>query len=175
VTPGDPLPATIYLETSTVVAALVVGAKHHARSRAFCADLAARGSTAYYSQLLLLELAQAFRNLVVRRPPQLPETIRNQHQLEQWAQSGEVRQAWLAFGHAQLESFLDQFRQTVELPIRLRQESLSHCHTLMVRYDLKSYDAYHLVTANEYGLNDFATADREFQNVKMPRVWLTRD
>jgi predicted nucleic acid-binding protein len=124
---------------------------------------------------MLLEVAQALRNLATRRPPQLPEALHQQYRLDQWTRDGEVRDQWLLFGATQLEVFLDQFRETAELPLRLRRQTLSHCHTLMVRYDLKSYDAYHLVTANEYGLNDFATADREFAGVTMPRVWFTRD
>ena len=82
---------------------------------------------------MLLEVARGIRNLAVRRPSQLAESLRQQYHLDQWAQSGDVRAAWLAFGNAPLEAFLDQFRQTVELPLTLLDRNLAHCHTLMVR------------------------------------------
>ncbi len=173
----DPPPrlSAVYLESSTVAAALIAGVAHHEPSRLFCARLAAHGTRVYYSQLLRLEVAQALRNLVLRRPSQLSAGIRQEYDLDQWEASAEVREAWLRFGQAQLEAFFDQFRETVEVPMRLGARTLAHCHLLMGRYNLKSYDAFHLVVANERGIGDFVTADREFRYVDTPRIWLTRD
>jgi predicted nucleic acid-binding protein len=114
-----------------------------------------------------LEIAQTLRNLVLRRPPQLPDQIRHDYALAQWQTSEHVREAWYRFGHAQLEAFFDQFRETVEIPLRLRDQTLTHCRALMVRHDLKSYDALHLAIANEQGVDHFVTADREFRGVAL--------
>ena len=169
------LPSAVYLESSTAAAALIAGIAHANASRAFCAQLAAHGTRIYFSPMLRLEVAQTLRNLVVRRPSQLSDQIRQDYGLAQWETSDEIRQTWYHFGRSQLEAFLDQFRETVEIPLHLRVHTLADCQTLMVRYNLKSYDALHLAIANEQGINHFVTADREFRSVSAPRVWLTRD
>jgi predicted nucleic acid-binding protein len=169
------LPSAVYLESSTAAAALIAGIAHANASRAFCAQLAAHGTRVYFSPMLRLEVAQTLRNLVVRRPPQLPDQLRQDYGLAQWETTEDIRETWYRFGHLQLEAFFDQFRETVEVPFRLRDHTLADCHTLMVRYNLKSYDALHLAIANEQRLDHFVTADREFRGVSIPRIWLTRD
>ncbi|HEY7060014.1 MAG TPA: type II toxin-antitoxin system VapC family toxin [Chloroflexota bacterium] len=167
------MPARIYLDTSIVVAAMIGGVAHSAPSCEFCQRLAVAGSQIYYSQLLPLEVVEAIKNLVVRRPAQLPEHLRRRYRLDDWESDRVVRQRWLAFGIRQFDAFLDQFDRVVELP--LHETIWRRSIRLMSQYKLRSYDAVHLATAKEHNLRHFATVDRWFAAVTSPRIWLTRD
>ncbi|MDP9471107.1 MAG: PIN domain-containing protein [Chloroflexota bacterium] len=167
-----PPPADIYLDTSTVVAAIVQGSDHSVASAACCAALIEHGSRVYFSQLLRLELAQAIRKLATRQQS-LPPDIRNDFDLDSWGTNLFVRQRWMDFGVRQFENLLDRFAETFELPIRPKtwRSSLS----AMVDFQLRAYDAIHVATAREYHVRHLATADRHYLNVPDLRIWLTQD
>jgi predicted nucleic acid-binding protein len=167
------LPSRIYLDTSIVVAAMIDGVAHSGPSRAFCERLAASGSHVYFSQLLPLEVAEAVKNLAVRRPAQLTEDVRRLYRMDHWDADRRVRQRWMAFGIRQFVAFLDQFAQVTELP--LDEAIWRRSIRLMTQYRLRSYDALHLATARDHRLQHLATVDRWFADIRSPRVWLTRD
>jgi predicted nucleic acid-binding protein len=167
------LPSRIYLDTSIVVAAMIAGVAHSGPSRVFCGRLATSGSHVYFSQLLLLEIAEAVKNLAVRRPAQLTPNVRQRYRLDHWDTDQQVRQRWMAFGIRQFVAFLDQFAQVTELP--LDEPIWRRSIRLMTQYRLRSYDALHLATARHFRLRHFATVDRWFADVRSPRIWLTRD
>ncbi len=169
----DPsLPSDIYLDTSTVVAAIVQGSHHSVPSAAFCSQLINHGSRVYFSQLLRLELAEAIRKLATKTES-LPADLRRDYQLDAWGTNFLVRQRWMDFGVQQLEALLDRFAETFELPIRPRtwRSSLS----VMVDHQLRAYDAIHVATAREHHIRHIATADGHYRNVADLRVWLTQD
>ncbi len=166
-----PPPSDIYLDTSTVVAAIVQGSTHSTASAAFCAALIEHGSRVYFSQLLRLELAEAIRRLATKQS--LPVDLRNDFHLDTWGTNLFVRQRWMDFGIRQFDDLLDRFAETFELPIRPRtwRSSLS----AMVDSQLRAYDAIHVATAREYRIRHLATADRDYRNVSDLRIWLTQD
>jgi predicted nucleic acid-binding protein len=116
------------------------------------------------------------RNLARPRSPkrrELPDALWNQYGLDQWATSEAVRNGWLQLGCRQMQAFLDQFVEVLEL--LLWGTTWTRALAIMRQYDLKSYDALHVATALESGLQDFASADREF-DVGLPlTLWLARD
>ncbi len=171
-----PLPADVYLETSIVVSATIAGLAHSTPSQQFCEALGTFGARIYFSTLLHLEFANAMRKLARprrRQPPRLPPATWQQFHLDRWATDEPVRHEWLRFGREQLEAFLAQFVEAVELPVR--PGTWAQAATLMGQYDWKSYDAAHVATATENGLRDFATADREFEPLQGVQLWLARD
>jgi predicted nucleic acid-binding protein len=127
----------------------------------------------YFSQLLRLEIAEALKNLAVRRPPQLPTGERQRYRLDDWETDTQARRRWMAFGVTQFRGFLGQFGDIIELP--LDESTWQRSVQIMVRDGLRSYDAMHVATAREHGLRHFATVDRWFAGLRSPRVWLTRD
>jgi predicted nucleic acid-binding protein len=168
-----PLPADIYLDTSLVLAALLPGLAHAGPSLEFCDQLARQGCTVYFSQLLRLEIAQALKNVATRKPAQLSEPLRQQFQLHDWNTREDVRRRWMTHGQGQLEAFIGQFVEVVELP--LDRVTWDRSIDLMCRYPFKSYDAAHVATAIQYSVQHLATTDREYLVVQNPRIWLIRD
>jgi predicted nucleic acid-binding protein len=170
---GAPLPADVYLDTSIVLTALLPGLAHSGPGLQFCEQLARQGSTVYFSQLLRLEIAQALRNVATRSPAQLSVHLRQQFQLDPWSAREDVRRGWMTYGRGQLEAFIQQFVEVIELPFD--RATWEHSIDLMCRYQLKSYDAVHVARAEQYGLQHVATTDREYLVVQSPRIWLIRD
>ena len=179
---SQPLPSDIYLDTSIVIAAAIADTPHSVPSRQFCECLGEFGTRVYFSGLLRMEFANTLRSLALPqrtkpgkppKPSRLPEPIRQQFQLDQWAGSEAVRHAWMEFGHQQLEAFLSQFVEAVELPVR--SGTWAQMLHIQCQYDMKSNDAAHAATAIEYGIVNLATTDREFEPVVDIHVWLARD
>jgi len=69
--------------------------------------------------------------------------------------------------------YLRQFEEAFELP--LQGATWARAVEVMERYDLKSYDAIHIATAQERGLLDCATMDRDFEAIHALTLWLARD
>ena len=168
---SQPTPRHIYLDTSVIVGAIVTGAPHANACSVFCNWLAARDSRVYFSQVLRLELSQALRHLATRHQ-QLPQSVQQQYQLDQWGTSAPVRERWLALGITQFQALLGRFTEVIELPFRL--STWSQSVDIMAREGLQSLDAVHVATAQEHGLRDFATVDADFQRIPRLRVRLIR-
>jgi predicted nucleic acid-binding protein len=152
---------------------MLPGLAHSTPSREFCERLAARRGRVYFSQLLRLELVETLKNLVVRRPAQLPTSVRRQHRLDDWEADARVRRRWMTFGVNQFRAFLRQFEDAIELP--LDEETWERSIEIMIRHKIRSYDAMHVATARAHGLRHLATVDRWFSGIRSPRIWLTRD
>lgn len=138
---------------------------------AFCARLVHDNSRVCFSQILRLEIAEAFRKLASRQ--QLPDTLRQEYQLADWAINPLVRQQWMAFGMGQFAAFIGAFYQVSELPFRIRMWHRSV--QIMATYGLGSHDAVHVATALQNGVQVFATADKHFNRVDTLDVRLIRD
>lgn len=82
-----------YLDTSVVVAAVVDSVAHHRSALDFCQQRFDERASIYYSELLRLEYAQAFRAL----PSRLGPDIQREHGLHRWHQQ-EVRERWFRHG-----------------------------------------------------------------------------
>jgi len=165
------LPKDVYLDTSVIVAATIIGSPLSTASGTFCTSLEDHGTRIYFSQVLRIEFSQAIRNLATRRT-QLPEEVRREHGLDDWERNDVIRQRWMRFGISQLETFLDGF-EVIELPFvtGIWEQSIE----IMALDQLKSLDAIHIATARAYGLRHFATLDNDFNRVSDLRVWLIRD
>jgi predicted nucleic acid-binding protein len=171
---ADSMPENIYVDTSVIAPAMLVGVAHHSTCAVFCNRLVVDDCRVYFSLLLRLEIAQTVQNFAARNSgAQLPETVRQQHQIDQWSASFEVRRRWLFFGLSRLSALLARFAEYVELPIRapLYDDSVE----LMARWELGSNDALHIATAQAHGIQYFATTDRGFRDVSNPMIWLIRD
>jgi predicted nucleic acid-binding protein len=169
---AHPPPAHIYLDTSLVIAAMITGAPHCTASAAFCARLAQYNSSVYFSQVLRLELASGLRRLATTQT-NLPAAVRQRYQLDDWGRDSQVRQRWLAFGMREFEVFLGQFEEVLEVPL-----SLGACQrsvAIMARDGLNAFDALHVATADELGLQAFAAADDDFKRCGHLRFQLIRD
>jgi predicted nucleic acid-binding protein len=170
----SPLPKDIYVDTSVIASAMIGGVAHHRSCARFCDQLVADDCRVYFSQLLRLEIVQTLQNFAARnKGGQLPESVRQQHSIDQWSTSFEVRWRWLLYGLSRLNGVLDRFAEYVELPIRpsLWNDSIE----IMARWQLGSNDALHISTAQAYGIRYFATTDRGFRDVLAPMIWLIRD
>lgn len=164
-------PSDVYLDSSLVVAAMLDGLPDSAACSTFCARLVHDNSRIYFSQILRLEIAEAFRKLASRQ--QLPESLRQEYQLSDWAISPLVRQQWMAFGMGQFAVFISTFYQVSELPFRIRMWRRSV--QIMATYGLGSHDAVHVATALQNGVHVFATSDKHFNRVDTLDVRLIRD
>jgi predicted nucleic acid-binding protein len=164
-------PAEVYLDSSLVVAAMLDGLPDSTACSAFCARLVRGNSRVYFSQILRLEIAEAFRKLASRQ--QLPESLRLEYQLADWATHPHVRQQWMAFGMGQFAVFIGKFYQVSELPFRIRMWRRSV--QIMAEYGLGSHDAVHVATALQNGVQIFATSDKHFNRVDALDIRLIRD
>lgn len=166
------LPSDIFLDTSTVVAAIVPGTANARASADFCERLVVQRSRIFYSRLLRLEFVEAMRRLATRLD-ELPAELRRQYGLDDWERSLLVRRRWLESGVVQLEAFLGRFAEALEFPVnqRLWLRSVS----IMAEHRLRSYDAFHVATAREARLSHLVTTDRHFRRVHDLTIWLTLD
>lgn len=167
-----PVPHQVYLDTSLVTAAIIAGIPHSVASAEFCRRLAVEGRPVFFSQILRLEITQAFMNLV-NRPGQLPADIQEEFGLAAWNENFLVREGWLRFCIAQLEDFLGQFEEVFELPFTpsIWRRSVG----IMALDRLRSHDAIHVATAREYGIISFVTGDDHFLRISDLEVLLIRD
>lgn len=168
---ADDALSDVYLDASLVVAAMLDGLPDSIACTAFCARLVRENSRVYFSQILRLEIAEAFRKLASRQ--QLPENLRQEYQLADWVTHPFVRRRWMTFGLGQFETFSDAFYQVSELPfgIGVWRRSVQ----IMADYRLGSHDAVHVATALQSGVHLFATADRHFNRVDALDVRMIRD
>ncbi len=172
----QPLPSDIYLDTSLIVSATISGLAHAGPCRRFCERLGLDGARVYFSQVAHIEFLNALRNLARPRKPKrraLPDALWNRFGLDQWTASDAIRDRWLEFGSRQFQVFLDQFAAALELP--LRASTWTRTLAIMRQYDLTSYDALHVATALDSGVQDFGSADREFEVGLHLTLWLARD
>ncbi len=154
-----------------MIAAMIAGLPHSGACSRFCGRLAADNSHVFFSQIARLEIAEAVRKLATRA--QLPEDLRREYQLDQWATDPLIRQQWMAFGMAQFATLISKFYRVSELPFRIRMWRRSV--QIMGRYALGSHDAVHVATALQNGIEIFATSDRHFSRVSALDVWLIHD
>ena len=68
--------------------ALTVGINHHQAALAFCNRLIAGETVVYFSELVVLEIAQFYRSLVAR----LDAETQRRHGLQRWDARPQVRQ-----------------------------------------------------------------------------------
>ncbi|MCA1669091.1 MAG: PIN domain-containing protein [Thermomicrobia bacterium] len=161
----------VYLDTSLVIAAMLDGLPDSTASAAFCARLVRDNSRVCFSQVLRLEIAEAFRKLASRQ--QLPESLRQEYHLGDWATRPRVRQRWMAFGLGQFAIFLNAFYQVSEIPFGI--QVWHHSVKIMAEYGLGSHDAAHVATALQSGVHLFATADKHLNRVDRLDIRLIRD
>jgi predicted nucleic acid-binding protein len=169
---GRPPPHEIYLDTTVLVTAIIRDTPHHTSCAEFCARLIGADSRIYLSQLVRVELPQAFRVLATKKT-NLPAHVRLQHRLDDWGTDPAVRRAWLALGISEFEALLQRFYEAYELPwdMQIWQASLQ----IIEQYGLQSLDATHVATAQRYGLRDLAAVDNDFQRVPALDFWLIRN
>ena len=166
-----PTPHNVYLDTSLVAAAVLVGSPHHRAARAYCEQVAAQQRNVYFAQFLRIELLQAIR-MIGTDPTALPEVMRRRNRLGKWGFDADVRHAWLAYGVAQFEQLLGEFAAVAELPWSV--PAWTRSMEIMWRCQVKSYDAFHAATALEHGIFSFATVDGHFTRIDELAVELVR-
>lgn len=88
----QPVPTDIYLDTDVVVNCVIQGLVHSEACLQASSEVARSGSTVWFSQILLIEFAQAVRSIATRR--EVPERLFQEFDLENWANAG-VRRGWL--------------------------------------------------------------------------------
>lgn len=162
----------MYLDSSVIVASIFVGSPHSEAADEFLQHLIIHGSTVYFSELVRFEYAQAIRNLATRRNL-LPAAQREQFNLDRWEGDLFVRTHWLSYADAKLNMLIDQFAGSYEGPFQ--RDLWNRILSLMAYYDLKSYDAVHLATAQHHGIAHFATCDRHFAAINGLSLFLVRD
>jgi predicted nucleic acid-binding protein len=155
-----------------LLGAAIPGAPHAASCGLFCTDLIEHGSTVYFSQIVHVELPQAFRRLATTTA-NLPADVRQTYSLDDWGRNPAVRSGWLEVGRTEVERLLTGFYRVIELPWRRSIWEVSP--TLMARYSLQSLDATHVATAVAYELRDLATVDDAYRRVSELRLHLIRD
>jgi predicted nucleic acid-binding protein len=167
----SPLPSSVYLDTSIVVAAMFAETPHAAASAEFCAAVARQGGRAFFSQILWLELSQVLAKLP--HGPHVPVAQRSAHRLDAWDTNRVVREQWLAFGLREFATFTAQFHAIVEVAF---DRSIWHASIdVIAQTRLRAHDAIHVATARAAGVRDFATLDDHFRRVPDLRLWLIRD
>jgi predicted nucleic acid-binding protein len=162
----------LYVDTSYIAASMIGGSPNHRDASVHAYRSAESGCRVYFSQLTRIELLQAIR-VIGTDPEALPEVMRRRYRLARWGWDEGVRERWMAYGVAQFRAFLDLFDAAVEIPLTITAWETSI--SLMTRYHLKSYDAFHAATAIELGVYDFATADTQFSAVAELNVHLIRN
>lgn len=164
----------VYLESSVLVGATLVGANHPQATLQFCRRQARQGSIILVSSLALLEfshMAWTFGNPNQRR--QLPQEVINEYNLSAWDLDAHVRARWMNEARRSLEALLREFDEVIEIPVL--PEYWDSAIETMVAYDLNSFDALHVVTAQHFNIVTFATSDRHFASVDGLPVHLVRD
>jgi predicted nucleic acid-binding protein len=111
---NQPPPATIYLDTSAVVAAMFEEHVHFALSSGLIAQLVAAGSQIQFSQILWLELSQVLAQLP--RDPALSPTLRRIHRLHRWDADAQIRERWLAAGQRRFYGVIGPFADVTVVP-----------------------------------------------------------
>ncbi len=164
-------PRDVTVDTSVIVASLVAGLPNSTASHTFLETLVANDSRVYFSQILRVELAEAFRRLAKRA--QIPSHIRQQFLFDQWDQNVLVRQRWMAFSMREFQLLLSRFSEVYELPITTHTWERSI--DIIAVEQFRSIDAIHLATARQHGLRHLVTLDDHFTRATDLEVWLLRD
>ena len=119
-------------------------------------------TTVYVSQLTRPEFLQSLV-AIANIPAMLPQRVRRAHRLHRWGDVEQVREQWLQHGLEDLETLYEDFAAVHEVGIdSVLSES---ARSLMARYNLKSYDAFHVAAAIAVGAPDLVTLDADFLRV----------
>lgn len=166
------LPASVYLDTSILTAAVFRGSDDHQAAFDYCQQLAKDRSIVYFSQLLRFEFLQSARVIGTTPGATFPSTRRKYH-LARWGGDQAVRERWMTDGASHLDEYLAQFARVVEAPLDM--EIWRRTVVLMAEHHLKSYDAAHIATAIELGVPRIASRDADFARVTSLSIDIVRD
>lgn len=168
------IPGQLYVDSGILIGAVIAGSHHSAAASEFCERVAFNGSRIFFSQIARYELAHLAWCLASPQDRrQLPGDIVQQYSLEHWETNLLVRQRWFDAVNRKVDELLSQFQAVFEIPIRAHH--WDRALNLMAYYNLRSYDALHVATAQMLDLRDFATCDRHFESVDDLVVILVRD
>ena len=171
-TTGTTVHDAVYLDTSVIVAAAVVGAQVTNSCRRYCHALVGRRARIYFSATTRIEIAQTIRKLATRQD-RLDDITRARFGLARWGIDEHVRHGWMQHGLEEVNRLLGTFTVVSELPFDDRV--WPDCIELMIRQSLQSHDAVHAATARAYGIMAFATLDADFLRVPDLNAVLLRD
>lgn len=156
------LPLRIYLDTSAIVATLVIGSPRHLQSLDALRRHAEQDAIVCVSQLVRAELLQSAIALATL-PFGVSGRVRRQFRLHRWGDFPDVRDQWLRHVVTLQGSLFAQFSRVEEIGItpEIGDDAIS----IMAQFQLKSYDAIHVATAISLDATEFLTSDRDFERV----------
>lgn len=159
-----PVSPRVYLDTSVIVAAIIVRSPRHQPSSEILKKIADDGATVCVSQLVHAELLQSLVALATT-PYALSEQTRRQFRLHRWGDVLDVRRRWLRHAMELRDTLFTQFRRVEEIGIT--REITREAITVMAESRLKSYDAVHVASAIWLQSAEIITSDRDFERVNV--------
>ncbi len=169
-----PTAGWIYLDSTILIGAVITGVNHSRAAQAFCRALAEQGRIVAFSSLALLEFGHIVRSLGhPRERRRLPIDVAREYGLDRWDSDETVRLRWMTDAVANLNALLEEFAIVYEIPVL--PDYWDDAVAMMVRYDLRSFDALHLVTALRNDIEHIASADRHFSIIDGITVHIVRD
>jgi predicted nucleic acid-binding protein len=159
-------PASLYLDTSFLLNALIPDYPFHAAASAFLVNVAdAERTRLYVSTLVWIEFAH-----VVMQPrfhQGLPPDVQAAYSLAHWDLAS-VRDAYLTAMLERLQDLLEAFGwYEIEVTADIRVHALQ----LMAQYDLDGHDATHVASAQAAKLTDVVSFDSDFRRVDGLILW----
>jgi predicted nucleic acid-binding protein len=159
-------PGQLYLDTNFLLAHLVSDYAQHADAVAFLAEVARCGiTTLYLSALSWMEFAHIVCSTQFRAS--LPTDVQQRFRLMDWQQAT-VRDAFLTTWVGYLEGLLAPFPW---YEIAVTDDVRVHALQLMAAFNLDAHDATHVACAQEAGVLDFVSFDRDFRRVDGLHLW----
>ena len=166
------IPSDIYLDTSTLVAAIVTGSDDSRSASQYCKRLVEAETNVYFSKIVRLEVSQAILRIATSAI-RLPKETRDRHRLDRWDFDFLVRHQWMEHGIREFERIRSDFAHVYEYPFD--DEIWRRSIYIMSHYRLRSLDAIHVATAQQLGTRYFATSDADFRRIDDLNVLLIRD
>jgi predicted nucleic acid-binding protein len=152
---------TVYLDTSLLADAVAQSGQHQA-VRAYLDSLLREGVRVFVSDLVRIELAQAFK-AIANDTGAIAGRERRRWRLQRWGDLQQVREDWYAHCFTNYDQLLVQFLAAEE--VAFNRNILESAITLMAAFQIDSHDAIHIATALAVGASTLATLDADFMRL----------